>query len=576
MAAAQIGFDSENQEPKPNVMYLNYRRMPAVIFSKKYWDWDSMVAVCKLTMVGKFVIPKPKMTKIRVSFKEKIPLKGVVKIRSYDSYHVFLDFTNEEDYESVLLKEKVVVAGALMEVFRWTPEFHDQFRETFAVVELDNTKRDEHIVWVYLSFLSWHLFYFRQLSMTDKNIHPEFRLSDANPVNWDTDTFKLHPYINSLSAPATYEKPMSLQVSAVSQCLSVPSIRPQLPLLAHSLSVAGRLCADPLTTPGIYVPQSYPKGIVGSPIFGRNEHVGRGSTFPSSTLALDQHSLAQQHNQLNTYKEPNMTARIAQLQPPSTASVSDTTSSIRYRECLKNHAASMGGHAVDGCGEFMPSGGEGTPGALKCAACNCHQNFHRKEIDDHQQMADVGSHSTFSQPGNNSSCGGIQKQAPISLPTQQLRQYHHNYSNSCSPSSVVNSSQPISQPSSPKSGPVFLQQGLERTEPSSIRPSYSYEMVNHDTMQIGKQQEYSWRDSSRNKSRDHPFIRNENWNFDIFKPLNNRTPSEFPVFPSRCQSQSVFSDEFPHLDIINNLLREDNGSGRTLMSNSGFQRLNNG
>ncbi|KAK7821650.1 zinc-finger homeodomain protein 12 [Quercus suber] len=38
---------------------------------------------------------------------------------------------------------------------------------------------------------------------------------------------------------------------------------------------------------------------------------------------------------------------------------------IRYRECLKNHAASMGGHVVDGCGEFMPNGDEGTLEALK-------------------------------------------------------------------------------------------------------------------------------------------------------------------------------------------------------------------
>nr|GMD00353.1 zinc-finger homeodomain protein 9-like [Ipomoea batatas] len=28
---------------------------------------------------------------------------------------------------------------------------------------------------------------------------------------------------------------------------------------------------------------------------------------------------------------------------------------VVYKECLKNHAASMGGHAVDGCGEFMPA-----------------------------------------------------------------------------------------------------------------------------------------------------------------------------------------------------------------------------
>ncbi|KAH7865488.1 hypothetical protein Vadar_007307 [Vaccinium darrowii] len=54
---------------------------------------------------------------------------------------------------------------------------------------------------------------------------------------------------------------------------------------------------------------------------------------------------------------------------------------VKYRECLKNHAAAMGGSAVDGCGEFMPSGEEGTLEALICSACNCHRNFHRKEVE---------------------------------------------------------------------------------------------------------------------------------------------------------------------------------------------------
>lgn len=54
---------------------------------------------------------------------------------------------------------------------------------------------------------------------------------------------------------------------------------------------------------------------------------------------------------------------------------------IRYRECLKNHAAGMGGNATDGFGEFMPSGEEGTIEALNCSACNCHRNFHRKEVE---------------------------------------------------------------------------------------------------------------------------------------------------------------------------------------------------
>ncbi|CAI9101485.1 OLC1v1038819C1 [Oldenlandia corymbosa var. corymbosa] len=61
---------------------------------------------------------------------------------------------------------------------------------------------------------------------------------------------------------------------------------------------------------------------------------------------------------------------------------------IRYRECLKNHAASMGGNATDGCGEFMPSGEEGSLEALTCSACNCHRNFHRKEIEGEPSSCD--------------------------------------------------------------------------------------------------------------------------------------------------------------------------------------------
>ncbi|KXG28110.1 zinc-finger homeodomain protein 4 isoform X2 [Sorghum bicolor] len=62
--------------------------------------------------------------------------------------------------------------------------------------------------------------------------------------------------------------------------------------------------------------------------------------------------------------------------------VAGASSAVKYRECLKNHAAAIGGNATDGCGEFMPSGEEGSLEALKCSACGCHRNFHRKEVDD--------------------------------------------------------------------------------------------------------------------------------------------------------------------------------------------------
>ncbi|KAF4349276.1 hypothetical protein CsatB_023318 [Cannabis sativa] len=66
---------------------------------------------------------------------------------------------------------------------------------------------------------------------------------------------------------------------------------------------------------------------------------------------------------------------------------------VKYRECLKNHAASMGANATDGCGEFMPSGEEGTIEALKCSACNCHRNFHRKEVEGEPTPYDQFHHS---------------------------------------------------------------------------------------------------------------------------------------------------------------------------------------
>ncbi|MFS7999723.1 putative transcription factor ZF-HD family [Helianthus anomalus] len=55
---------------------------------------------------------------------------------------------------------------------------------------------------------------------------------------------------------------------------------------------------------------------------------------------------------------------------------------VRYRECQKNHAANIGGYAVDGCREFMAGGQEGTTAAIMCAACGCHRSFHRREVDE--------------------------------------------------------------------------------------------------------------------------------------------------------------------------------------------------
>ncbi|CAA2988254.1 mini zinc finger 2-like [Olea europaea subsp. europaea] len=68
---------------------------------------------------------------------------------------------------------------------------------------------------------------------------------------------------------------------------------------------------------------------------------------------------------------------------------------IMYEDCRKNHAASIGKYVVDGCCKFMPAGEEGSHGALKCAACNCHRNFHRKVVHQFLTYGDCSSKSSI-------------------------------------------------------------------------------------------------------------------------------------------------------------------------------------
>lgn len=73
----------------------------------------------------------------------------------------------------------------------------------------------------------------------------------------------------------------------------------------------------------------------------------------------------------NTYK-PNR-----KINMEAAADHHNNSSCSVYRECLRNHAASLGSYATDGCGEFTLD--HSSPaGSLHCAACGCHRNFHRK------------------------------------------------------------------------------------------------------------------------------------------------------------------------------------------------------
>ncbi|ESW28046.1 hypothetical protein PHAVU_003G254200 [Phaseolus vulgaris] len=106
----------------------------------------------------------------------------------------------------------------------------------------------------------------------------------------------------------------------------------------------------------------------------------------------------------------------SRTQPHSTGTF---TATVRYRECLKNHAAIMGGHVTDGCGEFMPSGEEGTPESFKCAACECHRNFHRKEPEGESSQHVLNYHLTYPNKTNRNIVIHS-PQSHLQLPTHHL------------------------------------------------------------------------------------------------------------------------------------------------------------
>lgn len=163
-------------------------------------------------------------------------------------------------------------------------------------------------------------------------------------------------------------------------------------------------------------------------------------------------SQALDHHQFNLQQQQLRHKQVRDQNPdpdpaPSASRSSSNTSPIKYRECLKNHAAGMGGHVVDGCGEFMPGGEEGTAQALKCAACDCHRNFHRKEIEGESQYnSNPYIYSLHSNPNKNSSSRRTTNTVlpPPPHPSPFLN-HHHKYNHGLLPSAnhLAGSAQPM-------------------------------------------------------------------------------------------------------------------------------------
>lgn len=155
------------------------------------------------------------------------------------------------------------------------------------------------------------------------------------------------------------------------------------------------------------------------------------------------------------------------------------------------------------------------------------------------------------------------------------------YSQNHSSNSVVNASHPYSQGPAHASAPLFSPHSSDRMDPTAIKPSLSFGMMSHHDMVQSANLwiDRSQRNDSRNLHNDPNSLVNDMQNLDMNGPILSRSqdhlPSEFPAGTSGRQNHA-FQDEFPHLDIINDLLDDEHVGMVARVNSDYYQRFSSG
>lgn len=118
---------------------------PAVYFNAQDY-FVNLAESCKFTIVGKFFKGKPTMEEIRKSLATKFHLKDSVKVAYFNPQHVYLDFTNETDYNHILSKSWIHIGDTPTKILTWSPDFKPEVETSIASV------------WILIHKLPWHLF----------------------------------------------------------------------------------------------------------------------------------------------------------------------------------------------------------------------------------------------------------------------------------------------------------------------------------------------------------------------------------------------------------------------------------
>ncbi|CAN1156897.1 TNF receptor-associated factor homolog 1b [Linum perenne] len=156
-----------------------------------------------------------------------------------------------------------------------------------------------------------------------------------------------------------------------------------------------------------------------------------------------------------------------------------------------------------------------------------------------------------------------------------------SFSHPNSPSSVMNLSKSSIQ--TPIMTSAYVPKSSERADSISPQSGYPFPMMTRDVLQNGHHwMESSQRDSGRSIHSDSLSLLNGIQNLDLYNRVHGSSRDQFAAelqsSTSRRQNQGISTDEFPHLDIINDLLDDEHviGRGGLGVPAEGFHSFSNG
>ncbi|KAE8708779.1 cellulose synthase-like protein G2-like [Hibiscus syriacus] len=146
------------------------------------------------------------------------------------------------------------------------------------------------------------------------------------------------------------------------------------------------------------------------------------------------------------------------------------------------------------------------------------------------------------------------------------------FTRSNSPSSAVNPLPVYTQPPTFVSTPMYMPQSYERMEANSIQSGIPFGMVNRETFRNAPHWMEGFHGGSNRSMHSNPLL-GEIENLDLYNSVHNGSREhflmEFPACTSGHPTLGVLADEFPHLDIINELLDEEHNVPTSYSSSSG-------